>query len=135
LASVSKPSALLGVDINLYSYTKSSHFALPGAKATDKVRKREREIERELLSSHVPTARFVHWLLMLATMTPRHRQFGNGGNLENFDVGQYLIDVGHFDVEAVTKALRYGTVASAITTQPHLLVKKRKKASSIDAVM
>lgn len=36
-------------------------------------------------------------------------QFGNGGNLENFDVGQYLIDVGHFDVEAVSRALQYGT--------------------------
>lgn len=33
-------------------------------------------------------------------------KFGNGGNLENFDVGQYLIDVGHFDVEAITRALQ-----------------------------
>lgn len=33
-------------------------------------------------------------------------KFGNGGNLENFDVGQYLIDVGHFDVDAVSRALQ-----------------------------
>jgi hypothetical protein len=34
-------------------------------------------------------------------------QFGNGGNLENFDLGKYLIEEGHFDVKAVTDALAY----------------------------
>jgi alkaline phosphatase len=56
-----------GVDINLYSYTKSPKIDLPGAATTQK--------------------------------------FGNGGNLENFDLGKYLIEEGRFDVKAVTDAL------------------------------
>jgi alkaline phosphatase len=57
-----------GVDINLYSYTKSPTIPLPGVVTTT--------------------------------------EFGNGGNMENTDLGNFLIRVGKFDVSGVTQLLK-----------------------------
>jgi len=44
-------------------------------------------------------------------------KFGNGGNMENTDLGNFLIRVGKFDVSGVTQLLKYSSFRLNLSIQ------------------